>query len=152
MSSGRSRACPFDEARGYGVYAYIALGELLRHRFREPDDARLCRSVVTLAEVTHLADDGGYGNNCAAVLGHEVEDGLGAVKDARKVRLYYLVPLLESHSLERPVAVDAGVVDENVDAAEVVLRGLAEALGLLEVRDVRPYRHTFAAELFDFLL
>ncbi len=57
----------------------------------------------------------------AATLGHHgVGHGLCAVEDAAQVHVDHLVELLQRHFLQARVLGDAGVVDQHVDAAELV--------------------------------
>ena len=54
----------------------------------------------------------------AAALDHVRDGGVGAVEDGVEVRGDDLAPLLDAEAADRAVAVDAGVVDEDVEAAE----------------------------------
>jgi hypothetical protein len=59
------------------------------------------------------------------------------------------VPLLLGHVHEHPVAKDPGVVDEDVEAAELVERLLDHPLGAGEVGDVLRICSGFSAGGFD---
>src|SRR5207302_7865882 len=67
---------------------------------------------------------------------HRLERGLGAVEDGVEVGVHHLVPLPRAHLADAPVAVDPGVVDQDVHRPEL-LRGLLEQLvTILGPRDV----------------
>ena len=73
-------------------------------------------------------------------LEHRPGDGLGHVERAEQVRLEDLAPGLGAHPHDQVVAGDAGVVDEDVDLAERLERGLDDAVGRLGRRERRPGR------------
>jgi len=110
-----------DKAGRDGVDAYAFRAQLTAPGFGEAYDAELAGGVVGLAEVAVDTDDGAGVEDDAAALGHHgVGDGLRAVEDAAQVHVYDFVELLERHFLQARILGDAGVVDEDVDAAELV--------------------------------
>src|SRR3984893_14795594 len=61
------------------------------------------------------------------------------------------VEILFAHVEDHAVAQDAGVVDRDVELAEVVQRALDDALGGLEIADALEVGDRLAAEAADFL-
>jgi hypothetical protein len=68
---------------------------------------------------------------------------------ALEVDADHAVPLVLGHVHEHPVAGDAGVVDEDVEAAELVDRLPDHRLRLAEVGDVRAVRDGLTALRLD---
>lgn len=126
-----------DETGAEGVDLDVEARELLGGGLREADDAGFGRGVVRLAEVAHLADDRGHVDDAAAAALDQVrQGGVGAVKDAAEVGGDDLLPLLDGHTPNRPIAVDAGVVNEDVEATVLLDRRLHERRALIGVGDV----------------
>ena len=97
-----------------------AAGELPREGFGEADEAGFGGGVVGLAGLTGFADDRGDVDDAApAVFDHLGHDGLGKEKGPGEVGGEDVVPVLALHAEGEDVAGDAGVVDEDVNAAEV---------------------------------
>ncbi len=136
--------------------------ELLRDDDREAGDARLRGAVVRLADVAEDARRArGADDAPAHVLARLrlLAPVRGGVLRRREVALEVDgddgVPLLLGHVHEHPVAEDPGVVDEDVEAAELVDRLLDHATGAREVGDVLAVRDRLAAggaDLLDDLL
>ena len=83
----------------------------------EADEPGLGCGVVGLARIAAYADHRGDVDHAAAVLPYQVgQDVLGAKEGAPQVNFQYLVPLIGGHAEQQAVAVDAGVVDQDVDA------------------------------------
>ena len=61
------------------------------------------------------------------------------------------VEVLLAHVEDHAVAQDAGVVDHDVEFAEIVQRALDDALGGFEIADALETGDRFAAEAADFL-
>jgi len=73
-----------------------------------------------LSGLTSLADDGGDVDDASPpVLDHLGHEGLGQQKCAGEVCGEDVVPVLAFHAHGEDVAGDSGVVDEDVDSAEV---------------------------------
>src|SRR5580700_6085662 len=105
-----------DVAGGHGVDGDAARGDLLRERHREAVDAGLGGRVVGLPKLAALAVHRGDVDDAPpAALDHTVDHLLGDVKQRVEVGLDDRVPCLVGHLLERAVAGNAGVVDEDVD-------------------------------------
>ena len=68
---------------------------------------------------------------------HDADDGFGQIEDAFEVGVENIVPIFFAHHREQLVARDAGIVDEDIDAAELFLDLLNKIFRLIEVRDVR---------------
>lgn len=117
-------ALPGDAARGV----------LLRQRLGQADEPRLGRGVVRLPGVAHQAGDRAYVDDPPAFRArHLPADRLAGVERALEVDGKHAVEVLLGHLQQQLVAGDACVVDEDVDAAEV----LADpAEGFLDERKV----------------
>ncbi len=104
------------------------------HRFGHADQAGFRGHVVGLAEV---AVEPYYrrGIDDASVAGfkHVVQYGLAAVERARKIDVDHVLPLFDGHFLERAVVGDAGIVDQDVDLAELVGDALGRSGYRLEI-------------------
>ena len=127
---------PRERQRGDGVRLDVVLGALDGEHPGEPDEAHLRRAVVGLAEV---AEDAGRraGRHHASVslLAHAQPRRLGDVEGALQVHVDHRVDQVGCHVGERPVAQDAGVVDDDVDAPEGVDGRLHDRLAALDRGD-----------------
>ena len=108
-----------DESRADGVDDDAAGSELLGVRHGHGDDTSLGGGVVGLAGVSDLSDDRRDVDDAAgALLGGELEEGLGAVEDTAEVGVDDGLPRLGLHAHDETVAGDPGVVDEDVNGSE----------------------------------
>ena len=99
---------------------------LERQRPRQPDDARLGGGVVGLANVAEHRDRGRI-DDAAATLRAQVRlRRLGHQERALQVDVQYLIPLRFAEFDGQGVAVDPGVVDDDVQSAERLDRPLHE--------------------------
>ena len=133
-----------------------ALAPSIAMHVGQPDEAHLRGAVVGLAEV---AEDAGVGRGedepAVAVLLHDLERRLRDVERALEVDVEHGVEVVPGQLRERLVAQDAGVVDDDVDLAERVDRGLDDALAALGGGHRVVVRHGVAAgglDLVDDLL
>jgi hypothetical protein len=111
----------------------VLLLALEREGLGEAVDAELGHRVVGLAEVA--VDAGGrrgHDDAAVALVAHQAPRGGGALVAAEDVDLVDEVPVGLAHLLERDVAEDAGVVDEDVDLAEGVDGGLDDGVAVLD--------------------
>ena len=134
----RERVDPLEHGQVFGharlgdgrdrVDRDAVLLQLDRHRARQAVDARLGRRVVGLAEVAeHAAHARRVDDAPAAALRDDLlREDLRAEERALEVHRDDGVPHGLVHLEEALVAEDAGVVDEDVDAAEGVDGGLDE--------------------------
>jgi len=109
-----------DEARRNGVHRHVAAAELAGPHLGQPDDGSLGGHVVALPEVALDAHHrrGVHDAPVARLLQVGIHR-LGAVEDPRQVHVDDLLPLLGRRILERRVAGNPRIVDQDVDAAEV---------------------------------
>src|SRR5919107_1486084 len=141
-----------------GVDVDAAPGKLQGGRFGVPEQTGLCRRVVGLAQVTRFADEGAHVDDRAALLLHHVRQRrVHGVEATVQVQLHDLVPALHVELVQRGVGIYAGVIDQDVDPAELLHRLVYELLRVLGVRDVCLDRYRFAAtadliDLFGHLL
>src|SRR5215475_5265261 len=91
---------------------------LLRQCLRQPEQARLGRGVVGLADVPCLPDNRGHVDDPAgAAPDHVVYGGLRHEERARQVDRDHLAPVIVGHLGDGPVDRDSGVVQQDVQAA-----------------------------------
>src|SRR5207249_528579 len=142
----------FDEPRGDGVHRDALAGELLGQRLGERRHAGLGRGVVGLAEIPDLPDHRRHVHDApVALLEHLVDEHLRAVERAVEVDGEHLTPGGVVHLHERLVGVDTGVVDQDVEVAELGqhVLGHTERIGI--VADVGPGENRAASHLRDVL-
>ena len=145
-----------ERSRGNGVHHDAVALEFHRRDDREARDAGLRRAVVGLTGVAvdprgrrRVDDPSVVGlaalRTLAPVRRGEARDAEGALE----VDLDNRIPLFFGHVHEHPVAQDAGVVHDDVEATEVVDRLLDDVAGALPGRDVVTVGDGLAAHRFD---
>src|SRR5437762_10432586 len=126
-----------DVARRHGVDQHVARGQLLRHRLRKAEQAGLGGRVVGLPFVADQPHDAGDVDDAApAALDHPARRELGEQERGLEVRIQHLVPVLLADPEQQVVLGEAGVVDEHVDRAEVLLDRRDQPLALGRLGDV----------------
>ncbi len=132
------------------VRAHLEALHVERDRARQPDDAELRRHVVGLAEIADQRRGRGHVHEGAGILLAEMR-GAGAahVEGAVEMDVEHVLPVRVAHPVEDRVAQDAGIVDQDVDAAEGVERGLDDRLGVLRLGDRERRGDRLAAGLLD---
>ena len=115
----------------------VVAGKLLAERLGQRDDAGLRRRIGGGVRIALLAGDRGDVDDAAVVLrDHQRHHGAAAQERPVEIDAHHLRPCLRRIFGDRHVGPgDAGVVDQDVDAAERRDRGVARAL------DVRQRRH-----------
>jgi hypothetical protein len=127
-----------DVAGSDGVDLNAFGGPLVGEGLGELGDAALGSCVGRDADAALEAEEAGDVDDLAASFsGHDVSgDELGELEDAGEVDLQDVLPGVEG-SVDGGVAVDgAGVVDEDVDATEVVVDAAEEGLGACGVGEI----------------
>ncbi|MFM1944052.1 MAG: hypothetical protein RI897_3034 [Verrucomicrobiota bacterium] len=105
-----------------------------------------------MAGVAHEADDGGDIDDTAGALADEFPDeGAGAEEAAFEVGIDDRVPVFVAHAHEEAVAGDAGVIDEDIDAAPFLEDGFGGLLDVGCVGDVGGDGEAASAGFGDFL-
>ena len=139
------RQARHDQAKGHAVDVDLVAAPLFGHGAGQPVDARLGRRVVGLACVAVHAR-GGRDVDHFAVLGRTgfgfffgglADEVGGRTQDAERrgqVHSEHGFPLLVAHLLQHVVPGVTGVVDDDVDAAKSVERGLDKTLAKVGVR------------------
>jgi hypothetical protein len=90
-----------------------------------------------LADVADLAGDAGDVDDASAAAVEHVDDGgFAHVEGAGEVDAQDFVPVVDAHFPDGPVDGDAGVVDEDVEAAVLLDDLLDDALAVVGVADV----------------
>src|SRR5215217_5562579 len=137
LGGGQARLDPPERD---GVDVDLELAPLLRQRLGEADDGTLARRVVGLAGVAHGAGDRGDVDDLAEHLLAALALGLrrlaqvggGGADDAERddrVDVEHALERVVGHLVDRGVDRVAGVVDDDVDLAPRVDRGLDQLVG-----------------------
>ncbi len=134
-----------------GVDGDSILREFERPYPREAGDAGFGGAVVRLAEVPHEAGVGGGIDDPArdVVVFHVPGGGATAIKRSVEMDGDHRPPFVVFHLGERLVAEDARIVHEDVEATEVLERGLHDPLGAFGVGYGVGVRHGRPARLAD---
>jgi len=150
-----------DEPVRHAVHGHVVAAPLLGERLGEAGDARLGRRVVGLPGVARRPGDRGDiddlasdpRDTCRALsLDRCADDRLHSAQNAERrfeVHIEDVVPLLVSHLLQHAVPGVAGVVDDDVDAAEGLDSGSHEAVGEGGVSDAADAGHGAATGVGD---
>lgn len=129
--NGLGHAAGSDRSNDVGEN--VVLDALLGEGLGEADHGELGGRVVGLAKVTEQTGSGGGVDDATELLLAEVgPGGAGGLVGALDVDLEDEVPVLILHVLEGDVAEDTGVVDEDVDAAELLDGGLDDLVAILD--------------------
>src|SRR3990172_1056477 len=141
-----------DEPGGHRVDQDAPAAELARRRLRQADEPGLGGRVIRLAGVPHGPGRGRDVDDPAALLAHhDLRHRPRREERAAEVHVEYPVPVLVLHPDEQRVAGDSGVVHEDVDAAEALLRLIHQPLHVLTPGHVRYHTQNRRAESFQFL-
>ena len=137
--------------RGEGVDADAAFAAFLRQRAGEPGHARLGGGVVRLAVVAEQPREAAGVDDRAATFAveHVQVDGPRDGVQRLGVHLHHQVPHALLHLEKALVAQDSSVIDEDVDAAEAVERGLENVLTAFDGGDVVVVGDGLTASLTD---
>ena len=138
--------------RRHAVGADVEAAHVERDRLRQADDAELGGGVVGLAVIADQA--GGRGEvdeGAALLLAENPRGGVAGIERAHQVDLDDGLERLDAHLVEDHVAQNAGVVDDAVEPAEVVGRGLDDLAGGNRFRHRLEVRNGRAAALLDLL-
>ena len=136
--------------RGDRVDLDVVLRALDGEHAGEADEAHLGGAVVGLAEVAEDAGARrGVDDAAVALLAHVDPGRAGDVERALEVHVEHRVDQVGRHVVERLVAQDAGVVDDDVDLAERVDGGLDDGLAALGRGDGVVVGHGLAAGRLD---
>src|SRR5271170_262905 len=136
----------FDEAWSDCVASNVARSQFAGDGHGQADEPGFRRGVVGLSRLPHLAEDAGDVDDASPAL---LEHGGGDLLDAEicggKVSLQDGVPVSALHAHDELVAGDAGVIDQDVDLAELADGGLDGGLDLPFVGDVEGKGRGLAA-------
>ena len=110
----------FDESGCYRVASNVARSQFASDGHGEADQAGFRRGVISLPCLPHLAEDARDVDDASPAL---LEHGSGDVLDAEvcrsKIGLQNGVPIGTLHAHDQLVAGDAGVVDQDIDLAQL---------------------------------
>ncbi len=134
-----------DEARGHACDANTVAGQLLRPDHGGGRHAGLGRGIVGLAHVAGAGNRRDVHDHACALKLHQLRRDLaGAEEHPREVDIDHRLPLGQAHLADHPVldleqqavAQDAGIVDQAVEAAEILGDLCDHAADLLFVGDI----------------
>ena len=126
-----------DVAGSDGIGADAARAHLLGYGLCHGDKTGLGGRIVHLAGIPGLAGDGGHIDDAAAFLpGHNGHHGVQEVEGRFHIHGYNCVPLGFCHSHHQAVLGDTGVIDQDIDVAELLLNLGHHGLRFLEVGGV----------------
>ena len=152
---GHRRPCP----RADRVGPYAVAREPTCGRQRQRRDSGFCSAVVGLpfrsekARLRRSVDDAPV-HRRPGFLGFRppVGSGVAAQEEmAAKMNFEYQIPVFVRHVEQHPVAHDAGIVDDDVDTAELPLRCFHQCVGGRTLTDVACHEFDFGAETADLL-
>ena len=122
--------------------------DLPRQRLGHADQPRLGGGVVRLARIAENAGDRGDIDDAPGTAAHHVaQDAAGQDEHRGQVDGDDVVPLFVLHAHEQIVVGNAGIVDQDVDLAESLLRFLAEFGHCGAVAEIARQHEHAAAEL-----
>src|SRR5260370_25959471 len=135
---------------GHGVDRDFVTGEFLAERLCQCDQAGLRSRILRGAGGAFLAGDRGDVDDAAVILpDHVRHDRLAADERSVEIDAQDLAPLIELGFPYRPVdARNAGIVDENVDLAERLERGISRLFDRGEIVDIDLESRYRAADFF----
>ena len=139
-----------DGAGVDGVDADVVAGEFYCGGLGEDADGAFGGVVGGVALGDHAGDGGDVDDGAAAGSAHVGDDGFGAEEDAFGVDGHDSIPGFFGGFFEVVALDDAGVVDEDVDFAEVGEGGLDGAVPVGLDADVHFYEDGLAADVGDF--
>ena len=141
----------FDEAGSDGVAGNVARADFAGDGHGQADQSGLRSGVVGLPRLAHLAENAGDVDDASpALLEHGADDLLDAEIRGSQIGLQDGVPVGALHAHDELIAGDAGVVDQDIDLAELGDGGLDGGLDLLFVGDIESEGRGFAAGGGDF--
>ena len=121
-------------------------------RFGQASQTQLGRTIVCLAEIAEQTGRGrGHENTAIGLLAHGFPSCLGDIGRTVEVNVNDEFEIVHRHFGEGLVAQNAGVVDDDMHAAPLLLRVGDHLFHLVEFGDRTAVRNRFAAGLFDFL-
>ena len=131
---GADHSAPGERRDAIG--AHVETGHVERDRFRQADDAQLGGGVIGLAEIADQPRGRGEMHVAAALLLAKVlGSGARHVEASHQMHVDHHLPVDMRHAMEDAVAQDAGVVDDAIDAAELLDRGLDHTFGAGRIGD-----------------
>jgi len=132
---------------------FMLVQHLLPQGFGEAPDSEFAGGIGGGIRLGQTPDDRGVVDDHAVTLGAELAHrGLGAVDVAEQVGLDHPAPDIGRDVLETPEDADAGVVEPDVDPAEVPERLGGEVVDLILLRRVGLDGQRIAAEFQAFAL
>src|SRR5215468_2801808 len=116
----------------------------------KPDDTELSRHVIGLAEIADQRRGRRHVHEGAAILLAEPHRaGPAHVEGAVEMYRQHVRPVRPAHAMEDAVTQDAGVVDQDVDAAEGGERSLHDLVGIFRFGDRQRRGDRLAAAALD---
>src|SRR5690606_33169206 len=120
-----------------GVHGHAEACAFLRQGLGKSMDTALGGRIIDLAVLAGLSIDRADVDDAPpASLLHAREAGLGHVEASTEVDAKHLVPIVEAHLEQRPIARDAGVVDQDVNRSDLLLHPAASSQRRFVIADV----------------
>ena len=122
--------------RRHAIRAHVESRHVERDAARQPDNAHLGRRIIGLAEIADQSGRRCHVHVGAGILLAEMRRA-GAAHDeaAVQVDIDDIRPIRPAHAMKNAVAQDAGIVHQNIDAAEGVERRLHDLVAVSRIAD-----------------
>ena len=120
---------------------------------RQPDDAELGRHVIGLAEISDQRRGRGHVHGAPEFCSREMRERSSAahVEGAVEVDVEHVLPVLAGSCGGRSRVAGAGIVDQDVDAAECIARGFHDRFGVRRFGDRERGGDRLATGLLDLI-
>ena len=131
---------------------HVVLGAFQRQRLHQAHQRQFGRAIIGLAKIA--VQPGGrrrHQDAAIALLAHQFPHSLRAVDTADQVNVHHGAEIVQRHLHECLVAQDAGIVDQDIDAAPTFLDVGDHLFHSRHVGDAGAIGHGFAAERGDFI-
>ena len=119
--------------RRHAVHGDALLGRFLGQRIGKADHGSLGGGVVALPHNAPYGRRADIDDPAVALIPHVVNDLMAPEEGPVQIRVDDLHPLVDRHLVEHRIAGDPGIVDQNVDAPEMVLDEPCGSCDLLRI-------------------
>ena len=132
-----ARHLGIDEARADRIHRDLRAGQFLGGRPAESHHAGFGGRVVGLADISHPARRRNIHDTAASGGTHDPARGAAHEEDARQVHRDDRLPLFVRHLVQHGIAIDASVVDKDVQPAEAFVDVLHERIAIVRIGHVQ---------------
>ena len=142
-----------DEAGSNGVGTDAARSHLFSDGLRKSDHTGFRSRIVALSGIAADTHHGRHiDNRTAALARHDRRNGVNEVESRFQIDVQHGVPLRFAHAHHQAVFGDAGIIDQNVDAAEILHDLVDHFVRIFKVGGVRSVSFGFYAQGVQLLL